>query len=216
MTRPVTSTSVATKRRRGARGIEADPAQDERQHRAGERAEQSRRRPGPRPPSGRPAASAGRSRRSRAAARATMRTMPMTPEDARRARGRPAARAARPATSRRSAHLAAAPAPRMISEVACEPELPPELMMSGMNSVSTIARLDLALEVLHRGGGEHLAEEERAEPAGRASGSWSRSRSACTARRAPPCRRTSARPRSARRSIASMTSSTVTMPSTWP
>ena len=27
----------------------------------------------------------------------------------------------------------------MISEVACDPELPPELMMSGMNRVSTIA-----------------------------------------------------------------------------
>lgn len=27
----------------------------------------------------------------------------------------------------------------MISEVACEPELPPELMISGMNSVSTTA-----------------------------------------------------------------------------
>ena len=29
----------------------------------------------------------------------------------------------------------------MISEVACEPELPPELMMSGMKRVSTMARL---------------------------------------------------------------------------
>ena len=28
---------------------------------------------------------------------------------------------------------------RMISDVACEPELPPELMISGMNSVRTIA-----------------------------------------------------------------------------
>ena len=29
---------------------------------------------------------------------------------------------------------------RISSEVACEPELPPELMISGMNSVSTTAR----------------------------------------------------------------------------
>ena len=57
----------------------------------------------------------------------------------------------------------------MISDVACEPELPPELMISGMNSASTTALRDLALEVAHRGGGEHLAEEERAQPARRAS-----------------------------------------------
>jgi hypothetical protein len=36
--------------------------------------------------------------------------------------------------------------PDQISEVACEPELPPELMISGMNSVSTIGLLQLALE----------------------------------------------------------------------
>ncbi len=28
----------------------------------------------------------------------------------------------------------------MMSDVACDPELPPELMIRGMNSVSTIAR----------------------------------------------------------------------------
>ena len=28
---------------------------------------------------------------------------------------------------------------RMMRDVACDPEFPPELMMSGMNSVSTIA-----------------------------------------------------------------------------
>ncbi len=55
---------------------------------------------------------------------------------------------------------------RMMSEVACRPELPPELMMSGMKSESTTAFSISSLEVLHGRGGEHLAEEERAEPAG--------------------------------------------------
>ena len=49
----------------------------------------------------------------------------------------------------------------MISDVACEPELPPELMTSGMNIASTTALLDLALKVLHRRRGEHLGEEQR-------------------------------------------------------
>ena len=62
----------------------------------------------------------------------------------------------------------------MMSEVACEPELPPELMMSGMNSASTTARLDLVLEVPHRRGREHLAEEQRARASPRASGSSGR------------------------------------------
>ncbi len=35
----------------------------------------------------------------------------------------------------------------MMSEVACEPELPPELMMSGMKSPSTMARLSSASKV---------------------------------------------------------------------
>ena len=38
------------------------------------------------------------------------------------------------------ADLAASAIARMMSEVACEPELPPELMISGMNSASTTAR----------------------------------------------------------------------------
>ena len=55
---------------------------------------------------------------------------------------------------------------RMMSEVACEPELPPELMMSGMKSESTTARAISSSKWLHGRRGEHLAEEEGAEPAG--------------------------------------------------
>jgi hypothetical protein len=54
----------------------------------------------------------------------------------------------------------------MISEVACEPELPPELMISGMKSARTTAR-NLTLEVSHRGRGEHLTDEERRQPPAR-------------------------------------------------
>ena len=45
-------------------------------------------------------------------------------------------RATRHQSRRRISRSASA---RIISEVACEPELPPELMISGMNSVSTTA-----------------------------------------------------------------------------
>ena len=84
--------------------------------------------------------------------------------------------------------------------------------MSGMKSDSTTARSISLLEVPHGGRGQHLAEEERAQPARRACGSSRRSRSRCTARRAPPCRPSAARARVCSATMASMTSSTVTMP----
>ena len=102
-----------------------------------------------------------------------------------------------------------------MSEVACEPELPPELMMSGMNSASTTRPLDLVLEVPHGGGREHLAEEQRHSQPARlriiaqkpiwvyGSSSASMPPNFCTS---SVCSATSA----------SITSSTVTMPRMWP
>ena len=97
-----------------------------------------------------------------------MRTKPIDAEDDAERRGRSGS--SRSAMRHQSRSLTSRSASaRMISDVACEPELPPELMMSGMNSASTTALRDLALEVLHRGRREHLAEEERARASPRAS-----------------------------------------------
>ena len=52
-----------------------------------------------------------------------------------------------------------------MSDVACDPELPPELMMSGMNSASTTALAISPSKPLHRRRGEHLRQEQRAQPA---------------------------------------------------
>ena len=52
----------------------------------------------------------------------------------------------------------------MISVEACEPELPPLEMISGMKSASTTRLLDLVLEEAHRRRGEHFAEEEHDQP----------------------------------------------------
>ena len=50
-----------------------------------------------------------------------------------------------------------------MSDVACEPEFPPELMMSGMNRASTTAFASY-LKVPHRRGRQHLAQEKRRQP----------------------------------------------------
>ena len=55
---------------------------------------------------------------------------------------------------------------RMTSVDACEPELPPLEMMSGMNSASDDGLRDLLLEEAHRRRGQHFAEEQRRQPAG--------------------------------------------------
>lgn len=52
----------------------------------------------------------------------------------------------------------------MMSEVAWDPELPPELIMRGMNSVRTTALTMSAFEMLHGAGSQHLAHEKGREP----------------------------------------------------
>ena len=142
--------------------------------------------------------------------------MPITPRIAPRARpdGQLAHRDR--ATSPAAATSRSARA-RMISEVACEPELPPELMIERDEQREHDRLAQLALEVLHRGGGEHLAQEERAEPARRASGSSS-PKPICSVRLVE-------RLHAAEllhvlglllATMASITSSTVTMPRRWP
>ena len=54
---------------------------------------------------------------------------------------------------------------RMTSVDACEPELPPLEMISGMKIASTTARAISASNRLIAGGGEHLADEQHREPA---------------------------------------------------
>jgi len=111
-----------------------------------------------------------------------MRTMPMMPRIA------PSTKA--PAGSSRAAirppvperDLAHGPGKRMMREVACDPELPPELIMRGMNRVSTIALFELRLIVLHRAGGQHLRQKTGTQsPACALCGSARRSRSSGTA-----------------------------------
>ena len=85
---------------------------------------------------------------------------------------------------------------RMISDVDCDPELPPDEMISGMNSASTAARsiscskcpIAWAVSVSPT---KRIASQPRA-----LAEHFQRRRSAGTARRSPPCRRVSARPRS--------------------
>ena len=57
----------------------------------------------------------------------------------------------------------------MISDVACEPELPPELMMSGMNSASTTARASSSWKCRIAVVVNISLEKKRGEPAARAS-----------------------------------------------
>ena len=140
--------------------------------------------------------------------------MPITPRMPPRTRPGGSSRTATRHQSRTATSRSASA--RMISEVACEPELPPELMIERDEQRQHDGPRQLALEVLHRGGGEHLAQEERAEPARALPDHRAEARSRCTARRTPPRRRTSARPPSASRTSASITSSTVTMPRSLP
>ena len=57
----------------------------------------------------------------------------------------------------------------MMSEVACEPELPPELMISGMNRASTTARSISCSKYPIAVAVSISPDEERGEPARRAS-----------------------------------------------
>ena len=52
----------------------------------------------------------------------------------------------------------------MTSVVACDPELPPLEMINGKNMRQDRCLLDLAVVTLHRGCGQHLAEEKNDQP----------------------------------------------------
>ena len=119
--------------------------------------------------------------------------------------------AQRPATSRARRTSPSAIA-RMTSVEACEPALPPLEMMSGMNSARTTAcaisssKSPIAVAV-------SISPTKRSASQPRAlADHLARGRSGGTARRGPPCRRSSGCPRSPPRWTTSTTSSTVTMP----
>ena len=153
--------------------------------------------------------------RARSADQTAMRRKPIVPEDGARARGPARSRAASPATSRRSLTSPSASA-RMMSVAACEPELPPLEMISGTNSARTTALRDLLLEEAHRRRREHLAEEQRRQPAGALPDHAPEARSACRARRAPRMPPNRWMSSVAASSATSSTSSTVTMPMSMP
>ena len=94
-----------------------------------------------------------------------MRTKPDAAEDASRARG-PAKISRRMTRHQSRSPTSPSASARMTSVDACDPELPPLEMMSGTNSARTTRLRDLVLEGAHRRGRQHLAEEQRGEPAG--------------------------------------------------
>ena len=195
MTSPLTSTSVATKGAEALAGIEAEAAQEEGEHRAGERAE-------------------GDDADERALTvsgdeqpvRAVVVPAELLPEDD----ADEADAAEDGAEGEAGGELAERDAPPVLERELAQRERADDErggLRAGIAAGADDERdeerehhrlADLPLEEAHRGGGEHLAEEERGEPAGALPDHREEADVACTAHRGPPRRRAAGGPSSAR------------------